>query len=198
MSALEQFDKALEQLDVEETQVMATVQERLEDIDARRSRVREEREKALEERLLELGPLSFIDPEKAKEAYELAYDHGNGSAIFMDLYEELLEGTYLSCFSGWWTNRNGENPVRMPSYHLEGKSDAQMEERSIELFEELYSIGQQINPSLEGTILYFSTTYRVIKKDGVWQSPGHATLGQSSFKTLSELFSLIRGDAWEG
>lgn len=193
MDFIDAYDEKLKAFKAREDTIRSVIQDDLDELDRERSALLEERDKAIDDYILGSDPKDLLDPLKAGDLYELGYDKGRGAPGFYLFYTALVEGTYVSDFAGWWTLRNEQAPVKMPTFVLEDSYEPELLKSSLELLEGLYKAASAVNPSVPIDVYGLGINYRVKLVDDSWEiSKADKTTVLSGIATLEEAIPLIQ------
>lgn len=193
MDFIDTYDEKLRALEERENNIRSVVQDELDELDRERSALLEERDKAIDDYILGSDPKDLLDPLKAGALYELGYDKGRGAPGFYLFYAALTEGTYVSDFAGWWTLRNEQAPVKMPTFVLEDSYEPELLKSSLELLERLYKAASAVNSSVPIDVYGLYTNYRIKLVNESWEiSKADKTAVLNGIATLEEAIQLIQ------
>lgn len=193
MDFVEAYDEKLKAFEAREDTLRSVIQDDLDDLDRERSALLKERDDAIDKYFLTREPRDLLDPLKAGALYELGYDKGRGAPGFYSFYSGLTEGTYVSDFAGWWTLRNEQAPVKMPTFVLEDSYEPELLKISLELLEGLYRAAMETNPSVPIDIYGLGANYRIKLVADAWEvSLSNKTPVLEGIATLSEAIQLIQ------
>lgn len=188
MKLIDSYDEQFRALDAREETLRSVIQDELSEIERERFDLLKERDEAIEDYLDSADSEALLDPTLAGELYEVGYDRGRGAPGFYRLYSSLVENTYVMSFSGWWTLRNEQSPVKMPTFALQDFYEPELFATSVALLEKLYVAASAVNPSVPIDVHGNGANYRIKFAKGHWNVhrvnmdiviPGIATLAEA-------------------